>query len=180
MPTPGFSELASVSGTIRGYRWWRINERVRLESPYWAAGEWDPRENRARCLVAPPVPLAWVPQRFKVSAGDKPRHDTPIPERTCGCGFYGLWDLPDQGEPSYPWRVNPELSTAIPGNLVFGIAEAWGRVLLGREGWRAEFSRALAMFVPHEIEVAGVCREYPALAIVRDRRALLEFKPERA
>jgi hypothetical protein len=33
---------------------------------------------------------------------------------------------------------------------VFGVAEAWGRVLLGTHGWRAEFSRPLALYVPQE------------------------------
>jgi hypothetical protein len=182
MGASGFSELATIQGTIRGYRWWRLNERAHLESPYWLGDDWDPRENRAACLYTPSpwmMPLA-ITRRLRTSWVSP--HDSPAPERECACGFYGLWDLPTGDvEGGYQWRSAPAVSTAAVGRIVFGIAEAWGRILLGSEGWRAELCRPLALFLPSASPIlATFVQHYPAVAIVRSQLALVEFRPERA
>jgi SAM-dependent methyltransferase len=44
--------------------------------------------------------------------------------------------------------LDPEGWSGLGERVVFGVAEAWGRVLIGTEGWRSRYSRAIALYVP--------------------------------
>jgi hypothetical protein len=77
-------------------------------------------------------------------------HTQGPPALGCDCGFYALHGPPQESpretQQIFPWQTSPGLSGR--GPLVFGVAEAWGRVLLGTHGWRAELSKPIALFLP--------------------------------
>jgi hypothetical protein len=65
--------------------------------------------------------------------------------------------VPEQGgidpDPERPWLLDPEGWSGLGAQVVFGVAEAWGRVLIGTEGWRSRYSRAIALYVPQGSEL---------------------------
>ena len=75
-----------------------------------------------------------------------------MPAPGCSCGFYALHRVPEQAgtdpDPERPWLLDPEGWSGLGERVVFGVAEAWGRVLIGTEGWRSRYSRASALYVP--------------------------------
>ena len=114
---------------VEGYRAWAIG-LGRLWSPAAPVKEaWPvPEPLRARCLAGPGNPL--FPRPATV------RHRAPDP--ACGCGIYGMWE---------PWEIGP---VAVPPTfqLVLGRVEGWGRVVVGRRGWRAAVARPVELYVP--------------------------------
>jgi hypothetical protein len=50
-----------------------------------------------------------------------------------------------EGPVRFVWELDTDFSGS--GGLVLGIVEASGRVLVGTQGWRAEYARASALFV---------------------------------
>jgi hypothetical protein len=167
-----------VVGGFRGYRWWRVGRAGWLESPFFGRNRWDPSSNRAECFILKHRRL-WFYSRLRAE------HQTGAPVATCDCGFYGLNDLPIEAsrQQQYlcPWEVDPRDSGF--GGLVLGVAEAWGRVLLGTEGWRSQFCKPLALFVrpktPTPIDTESVQTRY-GIPVLRDLDALVsEWGPER-
>jgi hypothetical protein len=72
----------------------------------------------------------------------RPSHSAPDP--FCSGGVYGVfapWDL-EFAPPPNPWT------------LVVGRVEGWGRVALGKTGFRAEFARPLELFAESSWEEA--------------------------
>ena len=131
-----------VVGGFRGYRWWRVGRAGWLESPFFGRSRWDPASNRAECFILK-YGRMWFYSRLRAE------HQTGAPALSCDCGFYGLNELPTEAPREQqrlsPWEVDPWDSGF--GGLVLGVAEAWGRVLLGTEGWRSQFCKPLALFV---------------------------------
>lgn len=68
-------------------------------------------------------------------------------ESTCGCGFYAYHD----GASMY--------AASGPGCRVQGVVEAYGKVVLGTQGYRAEKARILAIVVPPTTEASNRRRE---------------------
>lgn len=137
-----------VVGAIRGYRWWRATADGMLRSAWWGHVVWTPGKNGAECYATRPLLFRRRWRRV---------HEGGVPAAECGCGFYGLHRLPREpagGPTSRPWRFDPEL-WAGPGDQVFGAVEAWGHVLIGTEGWRSEFARPLAVFIPERHPLCG-------------------------
>ena len=132
-----------VVGGFRGYRWWRASAGGLLQSPWYGRGTWDPRRNEAICLVTS-RPRRWLRRQPPAD------HTRGLPVAGCDCGFYGLHEPPSDAsrleQQVFPWQTNPHLSGV--GELVFGVAEAWGRVLIGTHGWRAQYCRPIALYVP--------------------------------
>ncbi len=143
----------------RGFRWWRVAPGGEIYSA-WFDVPWDPSSNEATCAL----PVARLGRRAWAK-----RHDGGVPAPGCSCGFYALHRLPTQAgehpDPDRPWLLDPEGWSGKGGSVVFGVAEAWGRVLLGTQGWRARFSRALALYVPSGSELW----ESDRLRLVSDR-----------
>jgi hypothetical protein len=105
----------------------------------------------------------------------------------CDCGFYALHgppaEAPQETQQIFPWQTSPDLSGR--GPLVFGVAEAWGRVLLGTHGWRAQLSRPLALYVPKDATLQSADERAIAtryeIPILRDLEWLLaEWGPDRS
>jgi len=176
-----FSGLASVQVPypIRGYRWWATAKDGWLESPWYGRDRWDPDRNEARCLIIG-HPSGWL-RRRKVTP-----HPNGSPERGCDCGFYGLNEVPFTNADmvnTFPWQTNPLERHNNPA-LVFGIAEAFGRIFLGEHGWRAQRVRPLAVFLapdrtlPHT-NARAIAERYPRLAMFATLEGLIaEFDPE--
>lgn len=130
-------------GGFRGYRWWRTALGGWLQSPWYGRGTWDPHRNEAVCLVTT-RPRRWMRRQPPLD------HARGLPVAGCDCGFYALHEPPGDAsrleQQVFPWQTNPHLSGV--GELVFGVVEAWGRVLIGTHGWRAQFCRPIALYIP--------------------------------
>ena len=137
-----FTGAAGEVAAPRGFRWWRVSPRGELYSA-WFDQPWDALSNEANCAI----PVSRVSRRAWTK-----RHADGVPAHGCSCGFYALHRVPEQvGEepdPEKPWLLDPQGWSGLGASVVFGVAEAWGRVLIGTEGWRSRFSRVLALFVP--------------------------------
>jgi hypothetical protein len=106
-------------------------------SPWRGNARWGPGENRAGCLGQRRFFVKWAEASLP--------HPLGAPERRCSCGFYGLLDLPGGSDPTAQPVLDPSMSGG-PVRLVFGVVEAYGRVLIGQRGWRAECARVSALF----------------------------------
>jgi hypothetical protein len=126
----------------RGFRWWRVSPDGELYSA-WFDSAWDPSSNEATCAL----PVSRVSRRAWAK-----RHAGGVPAPGCSCGFYALHRVPEQSgaepDPERPWLLDPEGWSGLGARVVFGVAEAWGRVLIGTEGWRSRYSRSIALYVP--------------------------------
>jgi hypothetical protein len=73
----------------------------------------------------------------------------------CDCGFYALHEVPRlRDHPArFGWEIGVETSGARYHGLVFGIAGACGRVLVGTDGWRAELASPLALLWGEEVDL---------------------------
>ncbi len=133
----------------RGYRWWRVSPDGELYSA-WFDRPWDADSNEASCAL----PVGKLGRRSWSK-----RHADGVPAPGCTCGFYALHRVPvqlgNEPDPERPWLLDPEGWSGLGSTVVFGVAEAWGRVLIGTEGWRSRYSRALALFVPTASELSG-------------------------
>jgi hypothetical protein len=167
-----------VVGGFRGFRWWRVGRGGWLESPFYGRTRWQPERNRAECFILRHGRM-WFHSRLRAE------HEAGPPVLGCDCGFYALHDLPSQTTREQqrlsPWEVDPRESGF--GGLVLGIAEAWGKVLIGTDGWRAQFSKALALYVKPRaaapINVGAIERKY-AIPVLPDLEALVaEWGPDR-
>lgn len=135
---------------IHGIRAWRVDDRGIL----YGAGRgsdwrWAPGgEATVACCEA------------TVDCPESGSHSPPDPD--CGCGLYGV-HLGAAGE----YVPEPGLQP-----LACGVIEAWGRVELHEDGFRAEFARPVALLVPPRpltlpaeeqrlLDVAGLYRAEP-------------------
>ncbi|HXF37399.1 MAG TPA: hypothetical protein VNO17_09490 [Actinomycetota bacterium] len=114
---------------VEGYRAWAVG-LGRLWSPAAPVKEaWPlPGPLRARCLPRAESPLLPPPPPAR------PPHEAPHPG--CGCGIYGMWE---------PWGLG---AVEVPPMFapVLGRVEGWGRVVVGRRGWRAAFARPVELY----------------------------------
>lgn len=122
-----------------GYRAWRIsNSRlVSMVTPL----VWQPRQvQKARCLGETIVgPYLRDPWRSLL-----PPH--PSPSASCSCGYYAAYRLADILKSRFGRAQNARCLGAIA---------AWGRVVLHREGFRAESVRLLGLLLPAKDATSG-------------------------
>ncbi len=132
------AEVVPLVGSVRGFRWWRLGDQTDLLSPWRGPVRWDPGENEATCLARRGM-FGWRMARAP--------HPRGCPASTCECGFYALHSLPEfkDGQDKSIWEIDASTSGGRHG-LVLGVAEGYGRVLIGTAGWRSRFSRILALF----------------------------------
>jgi len=134
-----------VVGPVRGYRWWRVTPDGWLESPWYSHYRWLPERNAAECRS---------PGRRLLRRGWRKRHPRGVPGRSCGCGFYGLHRVPAPDDCSGKLgEMDPTTWSGAKG-FIFGVVAAWGTVLIGTEGWRAQHGRTLALYVPPRSRIA--------------------------
>jgi hypothetical protein len=95
-------------------------------------------------------------------------HPRGCPATGCECGFYALHAIPELGDgvDASIWEIDAETSGGKHG-LILGVAEGYGRVLVGTTGWRARFARILALYAGAAMsmrvpEVRSVAARYGA------------------
>jgi hypothetical protein len=162
-----------VVGPIRGYRWWRATPDGWLESMWWGRFRWHAGANEAACLSA---------RRYLFHLGWRRRHPSGLPGQGCACGFYALHRLPSVNDTAGAlWDMDPGATSGSKG-VVFGVVAAWGHVLIGTEGWRAQFASPLALFVPEGSIMAGradlLAMNYGVPVVSRVEVLRSEFGPE--
>jgi hypothetical protein len=170
MPHPHYSDSScdgqkpTYLGSARGRRSFYLDENGVLRGVTYRA-PWVDGENVAECMVTrqvdPMAPLrnTWCSSSmppyttsgvaFDADASKPPevqqgyewdRCDGLDPE--CGCGFYAY----HSGDVYY--------ATAGPGCRVQGIIEAYGRMVLGTKGYRAQKARIVAICAPPSNEIS--------------------------
>jgi len=140
------SQPELVVGSLRGYRWWKLDQEGWLSSPWRGRQLWLPGINRASCLFR---------KRITKWRSSKKPHPFGTPARACECGFYGLHAVPPtRTHPArFGWEIGVESSGDRSHGLVFGVAAAEGRVVVGTDGWRAEVARPLALLWGSGVEL---------------------------
>ena len=134
---------------VVGYRGWSVG-MGRLWSPRGPSRVRWPRRGalRARCLKH------GDPNPFHPAMKPTDRHDAPQPD--CSCGIYAMRE---------PWDIEAVPVTP-PWGVVIGRVDGWGRVVLGRKGWRAELVRPVELFAdpswnePTRSEMNAVAKMY--------------------
>ena len=151
------SELLTIPGTLRGYRAWYpkgvtatgIELRPLTYQPRFA---WVDGENVAQCNMRV--------MTKKITTA--PVHTTPAPQWDCRCGLYARYE-------PIPYSINVE---------VVGVVEAYGRVILGERGFRAEKARILGLLVPPWMGIARFLQKtYPQAQIFVTAEEMLEAFP---
>jgi hypothetical protein len=114
-------EIAAVPGALRGYRIWypTVNGR-QLRSIAIGASFWNPGVNEATCYF----PYNCFPHA--------------IPRKSCKCGFYAKHTLEALERDFGYQRLHV---------LAYGSIKAYGRVVLGTAGFRAQYAEIEALFV---------------------------------
>jgi hypothetical protein len=169
-------EVLPLVGSVRGFRWWRLSGSGDLLSPWRGPVRWSPGDNEASCLARRGM--------FGWKVGRMP-HPRGCPASECECGFYALHALPaiNDGLDKSIWEIDAATSGGRHG-LVLGVAEGFGRVLIGTAGWRARFGRILALFsgpegTYHSQELQITARSY-GVPLYGDIRAFAsEWGPDR-
>ncbi len=140
-PVEGSDDLAPrFTGTILGVRQWLVPPSLdelkplgslKLNLPSW---EIDGSATRARCMK--------VVNKL---------HE--IPGKNCECGLraYHPWLMP-------PWYFWSGDKAANGNRYLTGVVEAWGRIELYPEGFRAAFARPVALVLPPAFSADSTAR----------------------
>jgi hypothetical protein len=105
---------------IRAWRYWQLSPRLRLRSVSQRHVEWQP---------------GVVMHAVCVGGGHR------APDLGCWCGVSGARDLD---------ALRDHGLCVLPGALVVGEVDLWGRVLAEPYGWRAEYARPASIGVVAE------------------------------
>jgi len=149
------TEHELVPGVLRGYRAWRWYEG-RLIACNWGEA-WGPGRNEARCLR---YKACGVPE----CAVCRSKNHGPIPASSCACGFYAKHKPGDYD----------------PRGSVLGVIKAYGKVVLGTLGFRAQYAEIEAIsFVPHLLVygIEGTTSDYYQVPHFTDPRDMYEQFP---
>lgn len=95
---------------------------------------WGANTNTAECVPPMPpssamIPGGWAERRRELRAGY--HRDDPVLPVACGCGFWAY--------------TSPQATAYQRGSgIVVGVIHAWGRIVVGRKGFRAQHARIVA------------------------------------
>lgn len=149
----GVTELAA--GSIIGVRTWNIDSMGRLCAVNWPArqgGAWGPGVNTAHCKHGMNGCLCLDCNK-----------DCPgIAHPDCTCGFYAYHDGISHAQN--------------PGDVI-GVVEAFGKVTIGEQGFRAEKAVIRAVELEYTVARSRFARLYPDVMIVRSWQDALEHWP---
>ena len=164
------SDPPLIAGMVHGLRTWTLAIRageVSLVSGYEPAFAWkkDGRPTEAEC-----------------GSGHRGCRPENIPHEHCGCGLYALH--PRAGALEELFRAESNLESQ---GTCGGIVEAWGRVRVHRDGFRALYARPKTMILParargtdYEVTVRRVAQQHGAeVAVIRDAQDLERYCQER-
>ena len=117
------SEHEVVPGALRGYRAWRYDQGL-LQACNFDGFPWLPGRNEAVCARTPMNRLCDNPDCPSCR-----RCPGPTPVAECSCGFYAK-HRPDNFDSR---------------GYVIGVIKAYGKVILGTEGFRAQYAEIEAL-----------------------------------
>ena len=122
-----------VAGAVHGFRTWSLalDRESRPGLIGYGHTRWESggQPTRAECLPGNGTPASH-PEGF------------PVPAEGCACGLYA----------SHPWARDPNSDflrvdgMGLEPDDVFGVVEAWGRMEVHEDGFRAEYARPIALF----------------------------------
>jgi hypothetical protein len=149
-----------VPGTLRGYRGWRMDSRNGVLYACNWMDAWISGRNEASCKMANP------PGCKCGDCNPAPSEPHAAPSGNCTCGFYGK-HLPFD----YDHRAN-----------VVGVIKAYGNVVLGTKGFRAQYAEIEALLplslygglVP---EIWEASRDLYQVPVFEDHDSMLEQFP---
>lgn len=132
------SDQEVVPGVLRGYRLWNplwdfssLGQReIHLRAMNFLV-TWEQGKNEASCLRST-IPF------------DIPTREHHAPQAGCTCGFYARHD------PYFGLGLAP---------VVAGVIKAYGKVILGTEGFRAQYAEIEALSVGNLGSVSGEAKE---------------------
>ena len=132
-PEPSETEQGDdphFAGTILGVRSWLVPPSIDELHPLVKITSWRTDGSRTEAFCA--------------TTGFKPTHSPP--GKDCECGLYAY----------HPWSHEARNLDSSPawnrGWSLAGAVEAWGRIELHREGFRAEFARPVAFLAPPRLD----------------------------
>lgn len=134
-----------AQGTITGLRTWSINPgRGTLYGVSHSEYVWAPGVNTCECggwasyatFYVPPLTGGTINQRFGPfwSGGVSPTSNAKpgrCLRKTCGCGFWAYHN-----------------GSIYPHGNIAGVISAWGKTTIGSKGFRSEYAKILALYVP--------------------------------
>jgi hypothetical protein len=117
---------------VIGWRTWRlvrVEDAVVLQSLF-GAERWEVGTTRARCRCSPP----WLASTH------------PVPVVSCGCGLHAFCTPSEAIRQAELQMGVSSFGRRQPTATAVGAIVAWGRVVQhGRQGWRAQFARPVAL-----------------------------------
>lgn len=129
---------------VTGARWWRMT------LPKLTGLPGDADRNWPRALLRGQKGYLWEPGRNTAvcfATGGIPRTDHDVPDDDCGCGFWAYWDLQEHDIGG---------STGAFTENICGIIQGTGRVLVGERGFRSQYAKIVALYLPFQI-MPGNC-----------------------
>lgn len=112
---PYSAKVPYLAGTIIGVREWRGKRGLKP-------------------ITSPTGGFEWKSDGSATEAECRCDHDPPQPD--CGCGLYAY----------HPWSIfgTDLLSRPSVGESVVGLVEAWGKIEVHRDGFRAQYAKPVA------------------------------------
>jgi hypothetical protein len=144
-----------LMGKVIGFRNWKAyfeeDGSYNLRGEYYSRGLWQPGVNRAVCLYSDPLIRT-------LRACDSPGNE-------CRCGLYAMHDLQNtMGRLDLTeMEMFKEPRTYIS---VSGIIQAWGKMELYQDGFRAEYATPIALITPNWTRLKMYNEEY--MGFLRD------------
>lgn len=179
MKAPYEGQVATVLGTLRGYRFWRFSENdMQLYPVHINLGPWTSGINMASC-ASDATQSRW-PSSFDDGSSQYHKADQeewpdwerwPAPQPGCTCGIYATYNHRQYRthSPRFWMNYGPDF----PSQIIHGSIKATGRVLLGERGFKAEKAEVEALW-GWRAELAALAYDVPWL---RTRRRFLKRFP---
>jgi hypothetical protein len=152
-----------VPGRLRGYRWFSYNSRSPL-----GIGAVRLNQSREGLPWSHTMKARCYPNKDSHRWYSRSNCQAPNPDEAHWCGLYG-WYSPDRIDLVRDLNVE---------RAVLGVVEAWGNVLMGDQGFRAEHVRILALaFVP-EARTIRICRQRGIAVYQEDDALIADWQPD--
>jgi len=140
-------ERLLVPGKLRGYRAWMPKLQHLDVKSYWDAQDWDhiPWDHTSwgeysYLTSVNDYRIKWPVTKIKArclyASGknrNNPHFDHPAPAIDCTCGVYGVYN---------PTNIFAHCRSPY---AIYGCFDAWGKVILGESGFRAEYAKITAI-----------------------------------
>jgi hypothetical protein len=162
-----------IASSLFGQRYWNINSEQMLTSITKNEYQWVPGKNEAICLRNKDIVGLEMMGRTQpngtMSAPFKLLHETEsLPIDVCGCGFWAYWSEQN--------AVRQNNKTAVAG-----VMEGWGKLIVGPNGFRAQYARIVALCPPTEakawLNLPAMRAQYPGVKWYDDFEEMVAMHP---